>query len=254
VEIDWFTFFIQIINFLILVVLLRMFLYKPVIRAMEEREAKIAARLKEAEDRQKEAEQEVEDTRQARAELEATRDEYLAKAKEEVEARRKEMLEAVRREADELQTRWQETLEREKTAFLQQLRRRAGEQVFTVARRALADLADADLEQHIIQNFLKRLETLGDSEREALSEALPGSNGRVQALSAFEIPGDMQKKIRKAIHDQIDGKAEVEFEVSSDLIGGIELKLHGHEVKWSVMSYLETLEEQLLALVEEEAR
>jgi F-type H+-transporting ATPase subunit b len=254
VQIDGFTFVIQLINFLILVVLLRIFLYKPVIRAMEEREAKIAARLKEAEDRQKEAEQEVESTRQARAELEATRDEYLAQAKEEVEARRKELLESVRAEARELQTRWHETLEREKAAFLQQLRRRAGEQVFTVARRALADLANADLEQHIIENFLERLETLEESEIQALSEALPGSNGQVRALSAFEIPSEMQKKIRKAIHDQIDGKAEVQFEISSHLIGGIELKLHGHEIKWSVMSYLETLEQQLLALVEEEVR
>ncbi len=44
-QIDWFTLFAQIVNFLIVVVLLRRFLYKPILQAMAEREAKIAAQF-----------------------------------------------------------------------------------------------------------------------------------------------------------------------------------------------------------------
>ena len=48
-EIDWFTVIAQVINFLILVWLLKRFLYKPVLNAIAEREKKIAAQLSDAE-------------------------------------------------------------------------------------------------------------------------------------------------------------------------------------------------------------
>jgi F-type H+-transporting ATPase subunit b len=47
-KINWFTFIAQIINFLILVWLLRHFLYKPILNAVDEREKKIAGQLKDA--------------------------------------------------------------------------------------------------------------------------------------------------------------------------------------------------------------
>ena len=56
--IDWFTVLAQIINFLVLVYLLKRFLYGRIIRAMDERERKIALRLEEAQGRKEEAEQE----------------------------------------------------------------------------------------------------------------------------------------------------------------------------------------------------
>ncbi len=58
-QIDYFTIIAQIINFLILVFLLRHFLYGPLLRSMDEREQKISTRLKEAEQQMKEAEQET---------------------------------------------------------------------------------------------------------------------------------------------------------------------------------------------------
>ncbi|MBU0908993.1 MAG: F0F1 ATP synthase subunit B, partial [Proteobacteria bacterium] len=56
--IDWFTFCAQIINFLILVWLLKKVLYQPVLNAMAEREAKIAARLNDAAEQAAQAEHE----------------------------------------------------------------------------------------------------------------------------------------------------------------------------------------------------
>ena len=49
-HIDWFVFFAQIVNFLILLFLLKKFLYGRIINAMDAREAKIAAIFAEAEE------------------------------------------------------------------------------------------------------------------------------------------------------------------------------------------------------------
>lgn len=56
-QIDYFTFAAQIINFLVLVFLLRHFLYRPVIRSMKEREQKISDQLKDAEEKRIQADQ-----------------------------------------------------------------------------------------------------------------------------------------------------------------------------------------------------
>ena len=66
--IDWFTVLAQIINFLILIYLLKRFLYGPIIRAMEEREKKMVADQDRAKNAEKEAERmssELERERQA---------------------------------------------------------------------------------------------------------------------------------------------------------------------------------------------
>ena len=84
-QIDYFTIIAQIINFLILVFLLRHFLYRPVIKSMDEREQKIISRLKEAEQKKKEAEQEAESYRKMLQELSDKRQEMNAKAAEEAQ-------------------------------------------------------------------------------------------------------------------------------------------------------------------------
>ena len=59
--IDWFTVVAQAINFLILVWLLKRFLYKPILHAIDEREKGIAAQLAEAEAKKAEAQKERDD-------------------------------------------------------------------------------------------------------------------------------------------------------------------------------------------------
>ena len=57
--INWFTVIAQIVNFLILVFLLKYFLYDRIVKAMDEREQRIQLRLKEAEEKKQEADQEA---------------------------------------------------------------------------------------------------------------------------------------------------------------------------------------------------
>ena len=56
--IDWFTVSAQVVNFLILVWLLKRFLYKPILHAIDAREKRIAAELADADAKMSEAQQE----------------------------------------------------------------------------------------------------------------------------------------------------------------------------------------------------
>lgn len=249
--IDWFTVAAQVINFLILVYLLKRFLYGPIIRAMDERERKIASRLEEAEKKKEEAEEEAEAYRQKNQAFDANRQEMLSRAKEEAEAARKELIKVARDQVETVRANWYEAIQREKEAFLQDLRQRAGKHIYAIARRVLEELANADLEAHIIRVFIERLGRLDEEERTALRESI-GDSGTmsVEIQSAFEIPTEMRQKIAEAVRSQISERAEARFEISSDSICGIELMVHGHKIAWSLEDYLVTLEEGLVEALE----
>lgn len=100
--INWFTVFAQIINFLILIWLLKRFLYGPIIKAMEERERKIASVMEQARKSEEDAKlHSVELAREKQA-LTDAREGLMAKAKEEVREWRERAMDDVCYELEKL--------------------------------------------------------------------------------------------------------------------------------------------------------
>jgi F-type H+-transporting ATPase subunit b len=249
--IDWFTVGAQIINFLVLVGLLKYFLYGRITRAMREREDNIAARLSEAEEREQEANQELAKYQKQNEELARKRDQMLSQAREETEEKRKKLLQEARADVERVKAKWHETVEREKETFLANLRQRAGYQVFQVARRALADLANADLEERIIKTFSQRLKEVDEDKRQALRSALRKDQD-VVIVSAFELPEEARNNISDILRRCNGNNLKLRYQVSPEVIAGIELKVPGHKIAWSLNHFLETLEEELRAALEAE--
>ena len=93
-QIDWLTVAAQAVNFLVLVYLLRRFLYQPVVAAMTRREERIAQQLQEAAQREQQALQETQAFQEKNQAFEHDRAAMLSRAEQEVEAHRKTLLEA----------------------------------------------------------------------------------------------------------------------------------------------------------------
>src|SRR5579871_2100657 len=120
--IDWFTVLAQIVNFVVLVALLKRFLWGRVIEAIDQREQHIDARLNEAEQKNRQAEA---IQQQAQAEMTALGkkgDEIIHHARQEAEDERNQMIQRARQEVRGLEVRWHEDLQREQAAFFEELR------------------------------------------------------------------------------------------------------------------------------------
>jgi F-type H+-transporting ATPase subunit b len=247
--IDWFTVFAQVINFLLLVYLLKRFLYGRIINAMDEREKIIALGLEEAQRKKDDAQQEMEHYIAKNREFDDNRQASLADMKEEVEAQRKELMNEARKQVDKVRADWYEAVEREKQTFLHDLRQRAGKHTCEIARRGLRDLSNVDLEHHIIRVFIERLRNLDGQELQALKEAVSKSGGKLKLWSAFEIPQELATEIVDALKVHI-AEPFLRFEASPEVLCGIELELHGLKIAWSLADYLDTLEARLLAALE----
>ena len=247
--IDWFTVLAQIINFLVLVYLLKRFLYGRIIRAMDERERKIALRLEEAQGRKEEAEQEKALFKEKNKALEDSRQAMVAEMKEEVDARRKALMQEVRSQVDTVRADWHTAIAREKESFLHDLRQRAGKHTCEIARRALKDLSNMDLEHHIIRVFAGRVRHVEGDELQAFKEALSKSGGKIRIRSAFEVPDELVQEIMAALKVHVS-EPVLHFEISPDVLCGIELALHGRKIAWSLEDYLDTHEGRLLTGLE----
>ncbi|MBN1312685.1 MAG: F0F1 ATP synthase subunit B [Anaerolineae bacterium] len=255
-QIEWFTVVAEIINFAILLYLLQRFLYKPIIKTMDQRKQKIAARLREAEEMRSEAERQAERYRQQRQELEDARDEQLAIVYKEVESRRKELLEEALEEIQEKKRDWQEVLRREQETFMQEFRQRVGQGAGEIARRALQDLADVRIEQRMVELFVARLQELKPDARAKISEAIQRSDGKIVVRSAFELPAEAQQMIAEAVQIHILGENNLHphFEIAPDLISGIEMQVYGQQIAWTIKDYLAGLEREIRETIERKTR
>ena len=252
--IDWFTVAAQVANFLILVALLKHFLYDRIIQAMDEREKKVRTRLEEAERKEQESREEAEKHRQKNREIEEKRKDMLDKAKAAAESHRKELTQNARREVEDLRTGWQEALQREKTSFLRELKQLAGRQVYAVSRRALRDLADAEMEARVVEVFLKEIKTMKREAMEKMRRAFKENGNKTTVRSAFEISGTQRRQITRTLQENISENADVNYETDPDIIFGVELKSGGEKVAWSLSGYLKTLEDQARLALEKETQ
>jgi F-type H+-transporting ATPase subunit b len=251
VLIDWFTVIAQIINFLILVALLKYFLYGRIVQAMDAREHTIAVRLEDAAILRAEAQREADDCRKQRQELEATRNEFLAHAKEEADERRIELEHKAREEADLLRVRWQEALRQETSAFLQEFGERAADQVCAIARRTLADLANVELEQQVVEVFLEDLQNLDEKRKTALTEAIREGGDTLMVQSAFDLPDKTRRKLTHVLRELFAEGAEIRFTTTPELVCGVAVEAHGQKIVWSVEHYMDMLQHRVAALLTE---
>jgi F-type H+-transporting ATPase subunit b len=252
-QIDWLTVVAQVVNFLILVYLLKRFLYGPITKAMDEREAQVAASLEEAEAKRAEAEALAQDFYARRDELERKQEDILEEADRQAEGRRKELIDTARQEAATLQNRWREAIERERDAFLADLRRRAGDEICAVTTRALRDLANRDLESQMIEIFISRIHSLSVADQQALTQAVRDSGQRITVRTAFDTTPDIRERIEEAVRGGVGSAATVRFERHGNLLCGIELRCEGLKLAWNIAEYMDSLHDGMAEALAEGA-
>lgn len=252
--VDGFTLVAQVVNFLVLVWLLRRLFYRRIIGAMDEREAGIARRLDEAARARAEAAREAAQYQQQNRELAQQREQMLARAGEEAEARRAQLLEDARVQAGKAQAQWLQTLQREREGLLQEFRERVGQGVFRLAGQSLRELADAGLEAQVLRIFLQRVEVLDAGQRQAITAAIRDSGGEVEIRTAFALEAEARAHLAGELRRLLDIAVQPRFITVPELICGIELRARSHRLAWNLDAYLEGLEASVFEVLDQGAR
>ncbi len=249
-----FTVLAQLINFLILVWLLKRFLYKPILRAIDEREKGIAAQLAQAEGKVAEAQKERDDFQHKNEAFDQERAALLKKATDDANSERQRLLGEAKRDADALRAKRQEALRGEQRNLSQEIIRWTQKQVFAITRKTLTDLAGTGLEERMGDVFVERVRALAGEAKQQLATAFKTSNHTVSVHSAFDLPPAQRTAIESAVKETFAPDAHVQFETAPELVSGIELSSGGQKVAWSIADYLATLEKSAGELLHEDAK
>lgn len=263
--IDWFTVGAQVVNFLILVWLLRRFLYKPVLAAIDAREKSVAAKLADAAAREAKAQAEGEELRKRTEAFDRERVSLLRKASDEAATERQRLVESARQDSQLLRVKLTKALANERVELCHQLSMHIQAEVFAVARKTLSDLSGASLEDRMIEVFIARLRGLPEKQRLALARAgldagacvaVDPSAADFHAVprrvtlvrSAFELPPARRAKVEAAIRESLGANVATRFETSPECVCGVELTVDGVRLAWSVADYLSSLAQTVTAV------
>jgi F-type H+-transporting ATPase subunit b len=243
--IDWFTVGAQVVNFLVLVWLLKRFLYQPILDAIDAREKRIARELADAAAKQAEAGKERDEFRKKNADFDQQRAALLARATDEAKAARQRLMEEARQAADALSAKRQEALKSERQSLSAELSRRTSDEVFAIARKALGDLATANLEERMCEVFTRRLRELDVRSKADLGAALRSSSEPGLVRTSFDLAAASRAALQKALNETFSAEIRLRFETAPDLISGIELTSNGHKVGWSIADYLAAMHKRV---------
>ncbi len=251
-QINWFTVIAQVINFLILVWLLKRFLYKPILNAIDEREKKIAAQINDAEAKDALAKKEQAEFLKKNETFDKEKKGLMDKAIAETKRERQKLLEDTRNEATELRLKLEKSLEEMQVSLNRDIVEKTQQEVFAIARKTLADLASLSLEEQSTNIFIKRLKALTNEEKKKFADAFntgsnrnAGKKSPILVQSAFDLPEKQKSDIKSAVNNTLDIETQFQFKTTPDLISGIELSSNGYKLAWSISEYLNSLQKNI---------
>ena len=244
-KINWFTVIAQVINFLVLVWLLKKFLYKPILNAIDEREKKIAAQIKDADDKKAAAIKEQDDFKKRNEDFDKQKKVLMDKVVTDTNTERDKLLEAAKNDANTLRSNLEKSAKENQENQNAAIAQKTQKQVFDITRKALTDIASISLEEQSANTFIKRLNESKDDEKKQFIDAFKSNANAILVRSAFNLPEKQQGEINNAVDTILGTKTQLQFKTTPELISGIELTTNGYKLAWSFSEYLNSLEKNI---------
>lgn len=241
-QINWFTVIAQGLNFILLVWLMKRFLYTPILTAIDQREKKIKAQLTDAKTQKSEAQTEKDTFNQKNTDFDQQKKALMDTAVTEVQTQRQKLLDAARQEADALKAKQQKSLQEDQENLQNDIAKKTRQTVFLITKKALADLASVGLEDQTVTVFTERLHHLNPAEKQSFIDAFQSDKTPIAVQSAFDLTPKQQTAIKTAVAKLLGSEPDFAFKTTPELISGIGLRSNGFKLAWSVSDYLTALE------------
>jgi F-type H+-transporting ATPase subunit b len=150
----------QIVNFTLLAILLYFVAYKPILRMLDERSARIKKGLEDAEVASKRAAEMEQEFERSVAEARREGQEIIAQATQVSEKARQEILDRAREEAQAQISKAREDIARERDQAMAELRQQVADLSVTISEKVLGATLDDQRQRQLIAEFLQETEEL----------------------------------------------------------------------------------------------
>jgi len=244
-KIDWFTVIAQVINFLILVWLLKRFLYKPVLNAIAQRERKVDNQLSDAATKMSDANDKLKEYQEKNTEFDQKKKELMEEVVKQSKEERQSLFDQARKDAEVLRLQLLKAADEKEESLEKEIAEKTRQEVFDISRKALKDLAGANLEEQVVKTFISRLNESADTLKQQILKIFNSGKTELAIKSAFELSDKQKEDIKGTLKNISNSECEFQFETSPQMISGIELSANGYKVSWSISEYLNSLEKNV---------
>ncbi len=220
---DWTTFVLEIVNFLVLVWLLKRFFYRPVLSVIEQRQARTAKMIADAEGVQREAEDLKRDYQSRLAHVDEARAAARDRLDAEIAAERARRLAALDAELAAERKRRDAVEARERSDLERSMERQAMAIATRYATRVLDRLAGPELEARLADLALSEFGALAPDRRDALRTALQEPGLSVQVISAYPLDEARRAAFAQALGKLAGHAVAPEFSEDAGLKAGIRI-------------------------------
>lgn len=241
-EIDWWTFVAQIINLIILLFLLRKFLYIPVLKAVETRQKMIADALKKADDARQKAQKITAECEQRLAQIEVQKQQILVEANAKAEEFAQKLMQEAKEQYQVAVIGWQNKVLGEQKAFEAAMQNLIAEYFARFADSALTQMADVHLNDLIVVKFMEKLQ----AEKEQLKKMFAGKK-QLTIVLAQPLSNEILQQIKQFLQENAGVDATVKFVVqqNQELICGIAITAGGQQISWHLADYMQQFQQRL---------
>lgn len=236
------TFIFQVINFTVLLFILKRVLYRPIKEIMEKRRGIISKTMEEAETAKREAEELKESYQKELNETKELRLQMTEKMKEEVAEERRSLLSEAQGEAGRILDKERGLFEAEKRRTEAELKEKAPEVVSAFALNIIKDVSDEELHRSIFRRFL------GETGKMASEISGLGKEGKpvsIALISAYPLREGEIKMFREAMESNISKEVNIGSVTDSALIAGVKVKVFDMVYDFSVAGQIEALKMKL---------
>lgn len=236
------TLLFQVINFVILLYILRRILYKPIREIIEKRRGLIAKTVEDAEKTKKEALGLKEKHQEEMNKLNELQGKMLEQTREEALKDRNKLLDEAKKEAAKINEKEKALFDAEKMRIESELKNKTLEMVSVFASNLLKDISDEELHKAIFRKLLKENgRIISDISRiKGKEEVL-----NIDIVTAYQLPMDDIKTFQETLESQLARKVKINTTIDKTLIAGARIKAYDMIYDSSLAGQINALASQL---------
>lgn len=233
--------FVQIFNFAIIFVVLRAWVYKPILGLLERRRTTIAEGLEDARiaaEARQNAEQEAE---KVLADAQANASQIMREANERAETQGKEVIAAAEAEAAQKREETLAEVESERERILGELRGQVGTLAIAAAQKLINASLDEQRQRVLIDEFFSGVK----SGQVVVLEGQQVSGASAEVTSALPLTAEEKESVKQDVLARVGDQATVTFRVDPAILGGLIVRVGDKVLDGSVSGQLESMRQSL---------
>jgi len=256
-QLDPLRIFFQAINFLVLVFLLYRLLFRPVMKAVRERSAKVKTLVESAERERREAERLRRELEEQRQRLEIETNEMISQARQRAEEEHRAIIEAARQEAEQIIAEARAQADRERYQLVSQNYEEMLNIILDLSGRMIGRVLPDAAHEALVNQLSERIYELGResmAQVETFRRSMAGREADALVTTARPLSPEQQGQLLRTLTALADRHVNMRIEQDPELVAGIRVRMGDLVIDNSILGELERLREAVSRVLQEQLR